>query len=89
MTTTTDGFKIASEDLKMRGPGEFTGTLQHGFPEFKAGDIIKDVKLIEYAKQMAVDIITNDSELTAPENANINTLINTKYLQLSKIIQVG
>jgi ATP-dependent DNA helicase RecG len=89
MTTTTDGFKIASEDLKMRGPGEFTGTLQHGFPEFKAGDIIKDVKLIEYAKQMAVDIITNDSELTAPENTNINTLINTKYLQLSKIIQVG
>ncbi|MBR4633192.1 MAG: ATP-dependent DNA helicase RecG [Elusimicrobia bacterium] len=89
MTTTTDGFKIASEDLKMRGPGEFTGTLQHGFPEFKAGDIIKDVKLIEYAKQMAVDIITNDSEFTAPENANINTLINTKYLQLSKIIQVG
>ena len=89
MTTTTDGFKIASEDLKMRGPGEFTGTLQHGFPEFKAGDIIKDVKLIEYAKQMAVDIITNDSELKAPENTNINTLINTKYLQLSKIIQVG
>ena len=89
MTTTTDGFKIASEDLKMRGPGEFTGTLQHGFPEFKAGDIIKDVKLIEYAKQVAVDIIADDPELIAPEHTNINHLINTKYSQLSKIIQVG
>ena len=89
MTTTTDGFKIASEDLKMRGPGEFTGTLQHGFPEFKAGDIIKDVKLIEYAKQVAVDIIADDPELIAPEHTNINYLINTKYSQLSKIIQVG
>ncbi len=89
MTTTTDGFKIASEDLKMRGPGEFTGTMQHGFPEFKAGDIIKDVQLIEYAKQVAVDIITKDTELCAPENSNINYLINNKYSQLSKIIQVG
>lgn len=89
MTSTTDGFKIASEDLKMRGPGEFTGTMQHGFPEFKAGDIIKDVKLIEYAKQVAVDIISKDNELLSPENANINFLLNNKYSELSKIINVG
>ena len=67
----------------------FRSTLQHGFPEFKAGDIIKDVKLIEYAKQVAVDIIAQDPELMAPENSNINYLINNKYSQLSKIIQVG
>ena len=89
MTSTCDGFKIASEDLKMRGPGEFTGTIQHGFPEFKAGDIIKDVKLIEYAKQVAVDIISKDPQLLAPENTNINFLLNNKYNQLSKIINVG
>ena len=46
-------------------------------------------KLIEYAKQVAVDIIENDPELIAPEHTNINNLINTKYSQLSKIIQVG
>ena len=89
MTSTCDGFKIASEDLKMRGPGEFTGTIQHGFPEFKAGDIIKDVKLIEYAKQVAIDIISKDPELLLPENVNINFLINNKYSNLSKIINVG
>ena len=89
MTSTCDGFKIASEDLKMRGPGEFTGTIQHGFPEFKAGDIIKDVKLIEYAKQVAIDIISKDPELLLPENVNINFLINNKYSNLYKIINVG
>ena len=89
MTSTCNGFKIASEDLKMRGPGEFTGTIQHGFPEFKAGDIIKDVKLIEYAKQVAIDIISKDPELLLPENVNINFLINNKYSNLSKIINVG
>ena len=89
MTSTCDGFKIASEDLKMRGPGEFTGTIQHGFPEFKAGDIIKDVKLIEYAKQVAIDIISKDPELLLPENVNIKFLINNKYSNLSKIINVG
>ena len=89
MTSTCNGFKIASEDLKMRGPGEFIGTIQHGFPEFKAGDIIKDVKLIEYAKQVAIDIISKDPELLLPENVNINFLINNKYSNLSKIINVG
>lgn len=89
MTSTTDGFKIASEDLKMRGPGEFTGTMQHGFPKFKAGDIIKDVKLIEYAKKVATDIVSNDPQLCSPKNANINFLINNKYSELSKIINVG
>ena len=89
MTSTCNGFKIASEDLKMRGPGEFTGTIQHGFPEFKAGDIIKDVKLIEYAKQVAIDIISKDPELLLPENVNINFLINNKYSNLYKIINVG
>ena len=38
----------------MRGPGEFIGTRQHGFPEFKAGDIIKDINLIETAKDIVV-----------------------------------
>ena len=53
MTKTANGFEIASEDLKMRGPGEFIGTRQHGFPEFKAGDIVKDIKIIELAKNIA------------------------------------
>ncbi len=90
MTRTNDGFKIAEEDLKMRGPGEFTGTMQHGFPEFKAGDIVKDVEIIEYTKNIAQDIIKNDPTLSLPENSKIKQLISSnKYCELSKIIQVG
>ncbi len=90
MTQTNDGFKIAEEDLKMRGPGDFTGTIQHGFPEFKAGNIVKDVEIIEYTKNVAQDIIKNDPTLSLPENEKIKQLINgKKYSELSKIIQVG
>ncbi len=90
MTQTNDGFKIAEEDLKMRGPGEFTGTMQHGFPEFKAGDIVKDVDIIEYTKTAAADIMEKDPDLSLPENKNIRLLVsNKKYAQLSKIISVG
>ena len=89
MTKTTNGFEIASEDLKMRGPGEFIGTRQHGFPEFKAGDIIKDIKIIELAKNIAQEIIQKDAKLVLPENNNIKLLLNKKYSSLYKTIQVG
>ncbi|MGE4384310.1 MAG: ATP-dependent DNA helicase RecG [Endomicrobiaceae bacterium] len=89
MTKTTDGFKIASEDLKMRGPGEFTGIKQHGFPEFKAGDIIKDFHLIETAKNTAAEIINEDPGLSLSKNAQIKNLLNNKYLDIFKITQVG
>jgi len=50
---TTDGFKIAEEDLKIRGPGEFLGTRQSGLPEFKVADILRDADILEVAKDMA------------------------------------
>ncbi len=89
MTKTTNGFEIASEDLKMRGPGEFIGTRQHGFPEFKAGDIIKDIKIIELAKNIAQQIIQKDPKLISSENYNIRLLLDKKYSALYKTVQVG
>ncbi|WP_413853941.1 ATP-dependent DNA helicase RecG [Candidatus Ruminimicrobium bovinum] len=89
MTQTNDGFKIASHDLDMRGPGDFIGTKQHGFPEFKAGNIIKDLKLIELAKEKAAVIIQQDPELKSANNNEIKNFINNNHLNISKIIQVG
>lgn len=89
MTQTNDGFKIASHDLDMRGPGDFIGIKQHGFPEFKAGNIIKDIKIIDQAKQKAASIISQDPELKSPNNIEIKNFINNGYLNISKIIQVG
>lgn len=50
MTETTDGFKIAEEDLAIRGPGEFFGTRQHGLPEFKVANLIRDWEVLEMVR---------------------------------------
>ena len=62
MQETNDGFKIAEEDLKIRGPGEFFGTRQHGLPEFKIGDIINDYDIIKLARADAFDLVREGNE---------------------------
>lgn len=51
MTSTTDGFKIAEEDLLLRGPGDFFGTRQHGLPELKIANLYTDIELLRMAKE--------------------------------------
>lgn len=53
---TQNGFELAEEDLKIRGPGEFFGTRQHGIPEFKIVDLIHDAKIIPLARKEAFNI---------------------------------
>jgi len=88
MTQTQDGFKIAQEDLELRGPGEFFGTKQHGLPELKIGNIILDIDIMEIARGEAVDIIKSDPELSAKENYPIkrNFLQSFKHrIDLAKV----
>ncbi len=59
-----DGFKIAEEDLKLRGPGEFLGHRQHGLPELKMADFIKDSKMLKVASDEAVKIVKDDPTLS-------------------------
>ncbi|MDO4742450.1 MAG: ATP-dependent DNA helicase RecG [bacterium] len=65
---TTDGFKIADEDLKLRGPGDFCGGRQHGLPEFKVADLVNDLELFRLAAKAADRVISSDSQLKKPEN---------------------
>jgi ATP-dependent DNA helicase RecG len=63
MCRTSDGFRIAEEDLMIRGPGELLGTRQSGLPEMKVANIIRDAELIEVARKEAFSLVGKDPEL--------------------------
>ena len=69
---TTDGFKVAEEDLKLRGPGDFFGCRQSGLPMLKMADMMTDIKLLELAKKAAAEILENDPRLEKAENAALS-----------------
>tara|TARA_Y100001970_G_scaffold184399_1_gene224286 strand:- start:18488 stop:20572 length:2085 start_codon:yes stop_codon:yes gene_type:complete len=78
MTETNDGFIIAEEDLKIRGPGEILGKKQSGLPTFNVADLSYDQDLLEDAKLYAENIINNDPGLTNKDNQSIKDLL---YIQ--------
>ena len=63
METSTDGFYIAEEDLKLRGPGEIFGTRQHGLPDLNIADLAKHIDIMNHAKNEAKKIIDDDPSL--------------------------
>ena len=71
MVDTTDGFKIAEVDLKLRGPGDIEGTRQSGMLDFKIADLVNDSQMLQIARQKAIEILTEDENITKPENKYI------------------
>ncbi len=63
MESTGDGFRIAEEDLEIRGPGDFFGTRQAGMPDLKIANIIRDIKELEAARKEAFDLIDSEPDL--------------------------
>ncbi|MGN1281140.1 MAG: ATP-dependent DNA helicase RecG [Succinivibrio sp.] len=63
MRSTSDGFKIATEDLKLRGPGEVLGNRQAGFDLFRVVDVNRDFQLVEVARKIALTLIKNDLDI--------------------------
>ena len=59
MTKSSDGFLIAEEDLLLRGPGDFFGIKQHGLPDLKIADLVKDIDVLEKTKILAEGILKN------------------------------
>lgn len=72
MTSTNDGFKIAEVDLNLRGPGDLMGTQQSGVLNMKIADIVKDAALLKKAREVAFKVLSDDPNLSSPENRNIN-----------------
>ena len=71
MSSTTDGFKISEEDLKMRGPGDFFGNAQHGLPPLKIADIACNMELMTQAQNCAREILAADPTLSSPQNRTL------------------
>ena len=77
MVRTTDGFDIADVDLKLRGPGDLQGTQQSGILDLKIADIIKDEKIIKYARQIATEILDDDPNLEKEMNRRFASQLKT------------
>lgn len=77
MVATTDGFKIAEEDLRLRGPGELAGTKQHGNLDFKVADLIQDARMLEVAREAAIRVIELDPHLEWPDHQKLLQKVQT------------
>jgi ATP-dependent DNA helicase RecG len=79
MCDTTDGFKIAEVDLELRGPGEFLGTRQHGLPDFRVSNLIRDTRTLAEARDAAERWLALDPELRAPESAALRVVLAHRW----------
>lgn len=76
MQKSGDGFVIAEEDLRIRGPGDFMGTRQSGLPELKVSNLVRDVKIIEQARKEAFALIEQDPNIEQPHHQNLKQALN-------------
>jgi ATP-dependent DNA helicase RecG len=74
-----DGFRLAEVDLTLRGEGELLGTKQSGLPEFKVARLPEDVALLERARRASIDLLRQDPELAAPENAVLRAALEGRF----------
>jgi len=75
MTDTTDGFLIAETDLRLRGPGDLAGTQQSGILDLKIANLLRDEKILKYARDLATEILEKDPALSSPGNKILNQRI--------------
>ena len=81
VASTTDGFKLAEEDLKMRGEGDIFGKAQSGLPEFQVGDVVNNYETMVVAQKEARKLIKDDPLLQKSENKTLKEVLEYKQLQ--------
>ncbi len=79
---TTDGFRVAEEDFRMRGPGELVGTAQTGLPGFKIGNLLRDAALMDQARVLALNTLQTDPELLLPCHQGVSAYLRRHQEQL-------
>lgn len=86
---TKDGFKLAEEDLRRRGPGEFLGEAQHGLPEFRVGNLVTDGALIGEAREAAFALIQEDPDLSHKDHRPLAQAISHRFKHRLRFGQVA
>ena len=79
MCKTGDGFKISEEDLRLRGPGDFFGSRQHGLPEMHVADLGADVNVLQLAQEESRRLLENDPQLELPEHRALRQRVDKLY----------
>jgi len=86
---TTDGFRIAEEDLRLRGPGELLGTRQHGWPEFRVANLVEDTEILMQARDDAASLVREDPSLRNPVHAPLKVELRRRFRDKVAFIHVG
>ncbi|ANU40475.1 DNA helicase RecG [Flavonifractor plautii] len=81
LAKTADGFRIAEEDLKLRGPGDFFGQRQHGLPQLGIADLAADMRVLKEAQQAAQKLLEADPGLSRPEHAPLLGRVRRLFAQ--------
>jgi ATP-dependent DNA helicase RecG len=87
LTQVTDGFRLAEEDLKLRGPGELLGTAQHGFPEFRALEPLRDADLVEAARGIAARLLAGAS--SGDGDAALRRFLKAHFASADRYLESG
>ena len=79
MVATSDGFKIASRDLELRGPGDFFGSAQHGLPALKIADMTNDIETVRLAQKYSKEILEEDGELSSEKYEGLRMAVDRLF----------
>lgn len=85
----SDGFRIAEEDLKLRGPGEFFGERQHGLAGVKIADPLRQMHILKAAREEAVRLVNDDPRLQKRQNQELRRRIHRRFPEFEKFMMVG
>jgi ATP-dependent DNA helicase RecG len=89
MEETSDGFRIAEEDLIIRGPGDFLGTRQSGLPDFRVANILRDGKILNQARQEAFSLVEKDPNLSQPGHRPLAKVLGERWKGRLELARVG